>query len=105
MYEAIVASGDAGRKDEKRPATRKDVKKFIDYCVTLRAFWIHYQTMFDGSDLKRELLHHDLFHLRSPSDSPADHPAGGDEEPSTSSEAAPHPALPCAEIASLRETC
>jgi hypothetical protein len=39
-----------------RPVTRKDVKKFVDHCVILRAFWIHYETMFDGSDLKRELL-------------------------------------------------
>jgi hypothetical protein len=39
-----------------RPVTRRDVKKFVDYCVTLRAFWTHYQTVFEGSDLKRELL-------------------------------------------------
>ncbi len=38
------------------PVRCKDVKKFTDYCVTLRAFWIHYQTLFVGSDLKRELL-------------------------------------------------
>jgi hypothetical protein len=35
---------------------RRDVKKFIDYCVILRAFWTHFQTLFEGSDLKRELL-------------------------------------------------
>jgi HEPN superfamily AbiU2-like protein len=39
-----------------RPVTRRDVKKFIDYCVILRAFWTHYQTIFEGSDLQRELL-------------------------------------------------
>ena len=39
-----------------RPVTRTDVKKFVDHCVILRAFWTHYQTLFDGSDLKRELL-------------------------------------------------
>jgi hypothetical protein len=39
-----------------RPVTRRDVKKFIDYCVILRAFWIHYQTIFEGSELQRELL-------------------------------------------------
>ena len=39
-----------------RPVTRRDVKKFIDYCVILRAFWIHYQTIFEGSDLQHELL-------------------------------------------------
>jgi hypothetical protein len=40
----------------RRPVTRKVVKKFLDYCVTLRAFWVHYQTIFEGADLKRELL-------------------------------------------------
>ena len=39
-----------------RPVTRRDVKKFVDHCVILRAFWAHYQTLFEGSDLKRELL-------------------------------------------------
>lgn len=39
-----------------RPVTRRDVKKFIDHCVILRAFWTHYQTIFEGSDLQRELL-------------------------------------------------
>jgi hypothetical protein len=53
-----------------RPVTRRDVKKFIDYCVILRAFWTHYQTIFEGSDLQRELLQNtahkffsDLSHL------------------------------------------
>lgn len=48
-----------------RPVTRRDVKKFIDHCVILRGFWIHYQTVFEGSDLKRELLQntaHLFFH-------------------------------------------
>ena len=48
-----------------RPVTRRDVKKFADHCVVLRAFWIHYQTVFDGSKLKHELLQsiaHKLFH-------------------------------------------
>jgi hypothetical protein len=39
-----------------RPVTRRDVKKFIDHCVILRASWTHYQTIFEGSDLQRELL-------------------------------------------------
>ncbi len=39
-----------------RPVTRRDVRKFVDHCVVLRAFWTHYQTVFEGSDLKRELL-------------------------------------------------
>lgn len=39
-----------------RPVRRKDVTKFTDYCVILRAFWTHYQTIFQGSELKRELL-------------------------------------------------
>jgi hypothetical protein len=53
-----------------RPVTRRDVKKFIDHCVILRAFWTHYQTIFEGSDLQRELLQNtahkffcDLSHL------------------------------------------
>jgi hypothetical protein len=48
-----------------RPVTRKDVKKFVDHCVILRAFWTHYQMLFEGSDLKRELLEstaHKFFH-------------------------------------------
>jgi len=39
-----------------RPVTRRDVKKFVDHCVRLRAVWVHYQTVFERSDLKRELL-------------------------------------------------
>jgi thermostable 8-oxoguanine DNA glycosylase len=40
-----------------RPVVRrKDVTKFTDYCVILRAVWAHYQIIFEGSDLKRELL-------------------------------------------------
>jgi hypothetical protein len=53
-----------------RPVTRRDVKKFTDHCVILRAFWTHYQTIFEGSDLQRELLQntahkffHDLNHM------------------------------------------
>ena len=41
------------------------MKKFIDHCVILRAFWIYYQTLFNGSDLKRQLLQntaHKFFH-------------------------------------------
>jgi hypothetical protein len=48
-----------------RPVTRRDVKKFVDHCVILRAFWTHYQTLFEGSGLKRELLQstaHKFFH-------------------------------------------
>lgn len=48
-----------------RPVTRRDVNKFIDHCVMLRAFWLHYQALFEGSDLKRELLQntaHKFFH-------------------------------------------
>ncbi|PWB90932.1 hypothetical protein C5688_08705 [Methylocystis sp. MitZ-2018] len=32
------------------------MQKFIDHFITLRSFWIHYQTLFEGSDLKRQLL-------------------------------------------------
>ncbi len=39
-----------------RPVTRRDVQKFTNYCVVLRAFWVHYQTLFEKSDLKREML-------------------------------------------------
>jgi len=48
-----------------RQVTRRVVKKFVDHCIILRAFWAHYQTMFEGSDLKRELLQstaHKFFH-------------------------------------------
>ncbi len=39
-----------------RPVTRRDVEKFTDYCVILRVFWTHYQTIFEGSDLQHELF-------------------------------------------------
>jgi hypothetical protein len=48
-----------------RPVTRRVVKKFVDHCITLPAFWLHYQTIFEGTDLKRELLQstaHKFFH-------------------------------------------
>jgi hypothetical protein len=48
-----------------RPVTRRVVKKFVDHCIMLRAFWAHHQTIFEGSDLKRELLQktaHKFFH-------------------------------------------
>jgi hypothetical protein len=41
---------------EQRPVTSKDVLAFEEHCVRLRAFWVHYQTLFEGSDLRRELL-------------------------------------------------
>jgi hypothetical protein len=47
------------------PVTRRVVKKFVDHCVTLRAFWVHYQAIFEGTDLKPELLQstaHKFFH-------------------------------------------
>ena len=40
----------------QRPVTRKNVLTFEDHCVRSRAFWVHYQTLFEGSDLRRELL-------------------------------------------------
>jgi hypothetical protein len=40
----------------QRPVTCKDVKAFEEHCVRLRACWVHYQTLFEGSDLRRELL-------------------------------------------------
>lgn len=39
-----------------RPVTRRDVKKFVDHCVNIRTLWAHYQILFNGSDLKRQLL-------------------------------------------------
>ena len=39
-----------------RPVTAEDVEKFKDHCVILRAWWLHYQTLFEGGDLKREML-------------------------------------------------
>jgi AbiU2 len=41
---------------EPRPVTRKDVLAFENHCVRLCGSWVHYQTLFNGSDLKRELL-------------------------------------------------
>ena len=37
-------------------ATKEDVQAFADSCVFLRSQWIHFTTLFEGSDLKRELL-------------------------------------------------
>jgi hypothetical protein len=37
-------------------ATKEDVQAFTDSCVLLRSQWMHFQTLFEGSDLKRELL-------------------------------------------------
>jgi hypothetical protein len=37
-------------------ATKEDVQSFTDSCVLLRAQWAHFQLLFEGSDLKRELL-------------------------------------------------
>jgi AbiU2 len=37
-------------------ATKEDVEAFRGSCVFLRSQWLHYRTLFDGSDLKRELL-------------------------------------------------
>ena len=39
-----------------RTVTRRDVLKFSDYCIVLRAIWTHYQTIFEGPELKREML-------------------------------------------------
>jgi AbiU2 len=36
--------------------TKHDVKAFCDTCVSLRSTWEHYRILFEGSDLKRELL-------------------------------------------------
>lgn len=41
---------------EQRPVTRDDVWTFTNCCVLLRSFWAHYQTLFEASDLRRELL-------------------------------------------------
>lgn len=40
----------------QRRVTREDVLTFANCCVLLRSFWVHYQTLFEGSDLRRELL-------------------------------------------------
>jgi hypothetical protein len=37
-------------------ATKEDVEAFADSCVLLRSEWVHFNTLFEGSDLKRELL-------------------------------------------------
>jgi hypothetical protein len=36
--------------------TKDDVKAFCNTCVSLRSTWEHYRILFEGSDLKRELL-------------------------------------------------
>jgi hypothetical protein len=37
-------------------ATKEDAESFCGSCVALRSLWEHYRTLFEGSDLKRELL-------------------------------------------------
>jgi hypothetical protein len=37
-------------------ATKEDAEAFCSSCVSLRALWKHYRTLFEGSDLKCELL-------------------------------------------------
>ena len=37
-------------------ATKEDVQAFTHSCVLLRSQWAHFQLLFEGSDLKRELL-------------------------------------------------
>jgi hypothetical protein len=37
-------------------ATKEDVEAFRESCVFLRSQWVHFTTLFRGSDLKRELL-------------------------------------------------
>ena len=37
-------------------ATKEDVQAFVDSCVLLWSQWMHFATLFKGSDLKRELL-------------------------------------------------
>jgi AbiU2 len=37
-------------------ASKEDVQAFTDSCVSLRSQWQHFQILFEGSDLKRELL-------------------------------------------------
>ena len=37
-------------------ATKEDAESFCGSCVALRSLWEHYHTLFEGSDLKRELL-------------------------------------------------
>jgi hypothetical protein len=50
--------------------TKEDVEAFRDSCVLLRSQWSHFQILFEGSDLKREMLQtisptffRDLHHL------------------------------------------
>jgi hypothetical protein len=38
-------------------ATKEDVEAFADSCVLLRSQWAHFMTLFEESDLKRELLY------------------------------------------------
>ncbi len=38
------------------PVTKEDVEAFCDACVSLRSVWEHYRILYEGSDLKRELL-------------------------------------------------
>ena len=37
-------------------ATKEDVQAFANSCVFLRSQWAHFTTLFEGSDLKREML-------------------------------------------------
>jgi hypothetical protein len=37
-------------------ATTEDVEAFRGSCISLRSLWMHFQILFEGSDLKRELL-------------------------------------------------
>jgi hypothetical protein len=40
----------------KSAVTKDDVNAFCDTCVVLRSMWEHHRILFEGSDLKRELL-------------------------------------------------
>lgn len=62
-YELVKAAPrghDAGGKDAMTNTTSNvsaaDVTAFCDFCVSLRSFWRHYQIVFEGTDLQRELL-------------------------------------------------
>jgi hypothetical protein len=37
-------------------ATKKDVQAFADSCVLLLSHWAHFTTLFEGPDLKHEML-------------------------------------------------
>jgi len=37
-------------------ATKEDVEAFTESCVWLRSQWLHFTTLFEGTDLQRELL-------------------------------------------------